>query len=55
LIVWLDLSDIESRPPLFKEKIYVKANRLSWSDSKSGPALLVVTGGAKPVGNGARK
>lgn len=33
-IVWLDLADPETEVPLFKDKIYVKANRLSWDEQK---------------------
>lgn len=33
-IVWLDLPDLEAKLPTYKDKIYVKATRVSWNDSK---------------------
>lgn len=33
-VVWLDLPDIDAKLPTFKDKIYVKATRVSWNDSK---------------------
>ena len=33
-IVWLDLPDMEGKLPTFKDKIYIKATRVSWTDSK---------------------
>lgn len=32
--VWLDLPDLEAKLPTFKDKIIVKATRVSWLDSK---------------------
>lgn len=33
-IVWLDLPDIEAKLPTYKDKVNVKATRVSWNDSK---------------------
>jgi hypothetical protein len=33
-VVWLDIADAAARVPTFKESIVVKANRISWEDSK---------------------
>jgi hypothetical protein len=30
-IVWLDLAGLDSKLPIFKDKIYIKATRLSWT------------------------
>jgi hypothetical protein len=32
--VWLDLPDLDSKIPLFRERIIMKATRVSWQDSK---------------------
>lgn len=32
--VWLDLPDAHSKLPLFKDRVVVKATRVSWSESK---------------------
>jgi hypothetical protein len=34
VVVWLDLNDFSASLPTFKESIVVKANRISWDDSK---------------------
>ena len=33
-VVWLDVADAAARVPTFKETIVIKANRISWEDSK---------------------
>ena len=33
-IVWLDLPDVDAKLPTFKDKVHVKATRVSWQDSK---------------------
>lgn len=30
-IVWLDVAGMDSKLPLFKDRIYIKATRLSWA------------------------
>ncbi len=30
-IVWLDLNDSDAKVPTFKDKIYLKVNRISWN------------------------
>ena len=32
-VAWLDLPDLQAKLPTFKEKIFVKATRVSWESS----------------------
>ena len=34
-IAWLDLPDLDTKLPTFKDKIMVKVNRISWETNKS--------------------
>lgn len=36
-IAWLDLPDLDTKLPTFKDKIIVKATRISWEPSKNNP------------------
>ncbi len=38
VVVWLDLADPEADVPTFRDKVYLKANRISWNESKISEA-----------------
>lgn len=46
--VWLDLPEPNSKLPLFKDKIIVKATRVSWSESKLHSQYRTKEGEKKP-------
>lgn len=33
-VVWLDLPDVHSKIPLYKDRVVMKATRVSWQESK---------------------
>lgn len=33
-VVWLDINELNTRLPTFKDNIVIKANRISWDDCK---------------------
>jgi hypothetical protein len=34
-VVWLDLANLEAKLPLFKDRVQVKASRVSWENAKT--------------------
>ncbi len=44
VIAWLDLSDAEAKLPMFKDKIVVKATRVSWEEGKTADSLKILQG-----------
>ena len=36
-VAWLDLPDLDSKLPTFKDKIMIKASRISWESNRDKP------------------